>query len=161
MRSAPVTETVEKPHDWDKVLAVAYLRTCGQTQKASAKAAGVGRRSVVRWEASPWWPDAVLDAADNWLGTLRVTALASIQRGCSEDPAMALRVGERIIPELAPPVQRSVNTEVTVDDMPWDEMTEDEYSMLDSGVDPIRVKALCEARQRIEAREAMGGDPQS
>lgn len=152
VRSAQGPETVAKPRDWDKVLAVAYLRTLETSQEASAVAVGVGRRTVQRWEQSDWWPEAVAQSADNWLGTLKLTALASVQRGCAEDPAVALRVAERIIPELAPPAQRNINSDL--DDLPWEIFNEAELERLENQEDPAAVVAA--ARARLMSEESHG-----
>ena len=57
---ADTIQGVQKPHDWDKAVSVAYLRLRNDSQADAAKSAGVGERTVRRWENSEWWPKACL-----------------------------------------------------------------------------------------------------
>ena len=101
---AHLVDAVGKAQDWDKAVSAAYLRLTGLTQKQAAKSAGIGFRTLQRWEVSPWWPDACHEASDRWLkGLVEVsqrTLYGAIDGG---DANLAFKVTERRIPELAPP----------------------------------------------------------
>ena len=83
---------------------MAYLRLWKTPQVDVAKLAGVGLRTVGRWENSEWWPKACLEAGSRWLQGLvyvsQQTLFAAIDGG---DANLAFKVAERRIPELAPP----------------------------------------------------------
>ena len=100
-------DIVEKPQDWDKAVSVAYLRLLGAPIRTAAKVAGVGERTLHRWERSPWWPDATAEANDRWFKNVtaaaRRTLLKAIRAGRSDH---ALQILERVEPRLAPPKQR-------------------------------------------------------
>ena len=105
---ADTEQGVGKPQDWDKAVSVAYLRLRNDSQKDAAKAAGIGQRTVRRWENSEWWPKACFEASSRWLhGLLYVsqqTLYAAISgKSTKGDANLALKVAERRIPELAPP----------------------------------------------------------
>ncbi len=95
---------VEKPRDWDKAISVAYLRLCKTPQTDAAKQAGVGVRTIRRWEKSEWWPEACFQASSRWLRGLvyvsQQTVFEAIKGG---DAHLAFKVIERQIQQLAPP----------------------------------------------------------
>ena len=99
-------EVVEKPRDWDKAVSVSYLRLVGLTQKKAAKAAGIGERTLARWELTEWWPEACREAVDRWMQQLaiecRTTIMAAVKAG---DVVTAVKMLERIDKRLAPPRQ--------------------------------------------------------
>ncbi len=101
---ADKAQGVGKPRDWDKAISVAYLRLREESQADAAKSAGIGERTVRRWENSKWWPQACLEAGSRWLQGLvyvsQQTLFAAIDGG---DANLAFKVIERRIPELAPP----------------------------------------------------------
>ena len=95
---------VGKPRDWDKAISVAFLRLCKRSQKVAANVAGVGARTVRRWEKSDWWPEACRDASSRWLQGLVYVSQQTLYEAIEEgDARLALKVTERRIPELAPP----------------------------------------------------------
>lgn len=100
-------DPVGKPHDWDKAVAAAYLRMIGLSQVDAANGAGIGERTIVRWEQCSWWQDARDEASDRWLNDLvaesRATLMKSIKAG---DPIRALQVLERRDQRLAPPAHQ-------------------------------------------------------
>ncbi len=104
MNVAEKLDVVKRPQSWDKALSVAYLRLRDESQADAAKPAGIGERTVRRWEKSDWWPQACLEAGSRWLQGLvyvsQQTLFAAINAG---DAKLAFRVAERRIPELAPP----------------------------------------------------------
>ena len=57
-------DAVGKPRDWDKAMSAAYLQLFGLSQEEAAKGAGVGERTLQRWEVSDWWPKACEAARD-------------------------------------------------------------------------------------------------
>jgi len=156
-KSTRKPDTVMKPHDWDKVLAVAYLRALGHTKSGCARAVGLGRRTVIRWIKSDWWDDAKAEAADNWLVTLRITALVSVQRGVQLDPEFALKISERITPELAPPAIRNINWDS--EDIPWDILNEEEHDLIENHHDPAVV--ISAAKLRIKKESKANGDQEA
>ena len=103
---AEIIDVVEKPRDWDKAVSVAYLRLIGQTQENAAKGAGIGERTLRRYELSDWWPDACAEAVERWMQQLaiecRTTILAAVKDG---DVQTAVKMLERIDRRLAPPRQ--------------------------------------------------------
>ncbi len=103
---AQLKDAVGMPADWDKAVAAAYLRLIGQSQNDSAKGAGVGRRTLQRWEISDWWPDACEEASGRWLSHLVSTARVSLARGVAVNPGLAMTVLERVDARLAPAAQR-------------------------------------------------------
>ena len=100
-------DVVTKPHDWDKAVSVAYLRLLGLSQKKAAKGAGIGERTLARYELSEWWPDACGEAVNRWMQQLaiecRTTIMAAVKSG---DVATAVKMLERIDKRLAPPRQQ-------------------------------------------------------
>ena len=107
MKMAEKIDVVEKPQNWEKSVSVAYLRLLGLSQKKAAKGAGIGERTLARWELSAWWPDACREAVDRWMQQVeieaRTTVMAAIKEG---DVATAWKVLERIDKRLAPPRQQ-------------------------------------------------------
>ena len=102
---------VGKPRDWDKAMSAAYLRLIGLSQEEAAKGAGVGERSLQRWEVSDWWPKACEAAADRWIQQLgiecRTTVMIAVKNG---DAQTAVKMLERIEKRLAPPRQQHEHT---------------------------------------------------
>ena len=105
LQSSPIGEeivaeklnVVEKPRDWDKAVSVAYLRLIGLTQKKAASGAGIGVRTLRRYELSDWWPDACGEAVGRWMQQLaiecRTTIMAAVKAG---DVVTAVKMLERI-----------------------------------------------------------------
>jgi hypothetical protein len=71
---------VARPNDWDKAVAAAYLWLVLDQQKAAAKGAGVGERTIQRWVHSDWWPEACVAAKKRWLNHLTAEAQRTIMR---------------------------------------------------------------------------------
>ena len=99
-------DVVEKPRNWDKAVSVSYLRLIGQTQEDAAKGAGVGVRTLRRYELSEWWPLACAEACGRWMQQLEIecrsTVMAAVKAG---DVVTAVKMLERIDKRLAPPRQ--------------------------------------------------------
>lgn len=104
---AESTDTVAAPHDWDKAVSAAYLRALGHTQQEAATGAGVGERTLARWEGCDWWPEAVAEAVDRWMHDLtaasRHTLLKAVKGGAADK---ALAVLERTEARLSPAAQK-------------------------------------------------------
>jgi DNA-binding CsgD family transcriptional regulator len=101
---------VEKPHNWEKAVSVAYLRSTGDTQEEAATSVGVSERTVRGWEASSWWPDAVAVAHQRWLQGCDQKARSALSKALSDSDHYAPTArwwADRRIPELAPPKTRS------------------------------------------------------
>ncbi len=104
MKMAEKLDVVTKPHDWDKAVSVAYLRLLGLSQKKAAKGAGIGERTLARYELSEWWPEACGEAVDRWMQQLEIEARSTVMQAVKEgDVATAWKVLERIDRRLAPP----------------------------------------------------------
>ncbi len=99
-------DVVRKPQNWDKAVSAAYLRLLGLSQGKAAKGAGIGERTIARWELSDWWPDACGEAGSRWMQQLeiecRTTIMAAVRAG---DATTAVKMLERIDRRLAPPRQ--------------------------------------------------------
>lgn len=95
-------DTIQKPHDIEKATSAAYLRLMGATQEQAGKAVGVARQTVVKWEASDFWPSAVETAKSRWLAGLAAKARASVETAIPDDARLAFSVLERLEPALNP-----------------------------------------------------------
>lgn len=105
METAAHERGVTKPHDWEKAVSVAYLRSVGLTQKQAAEGAGCSERTIREWEVSEWWGDAVDEATDRWLAGLRTKARVRLSQALDSGEATAsdaLKVLERMEPALNP-----------------------------------------------------------
>lgn len=95
-------DEVSRPQDWAKAVSAAYFRALGATVAAAAEAAGVGERTLFRWETCSWWPDAHREAVERWHVDLsaasRAALLGAIKGG---DGDLALKVQERLNPRLS------------------------------------------------------------
>lgn len=100
---AETSDMVAAPLEWDKAVSCAYLRMMGNGQKKTAAAAGVGERTLARWEGCPWWEQARAEARARWMNDVvdasRYTLLTSIQKG---DVERAVLVLERMDPSFRP-----------------------------------------------------------
>ena len=97
-----------RPRQWEKWVLYAYLRMMGMTQKAAGSAVGRAKRTVAEWEeAKMLFAQAREEARKRWLTEVgdaaRTTLLKALQ---GEDGDLALKVLERIDPDLSPPTQR-------------------------------------------------------
>ena len=128
MKLAEKLDIVTKPHDWDKAVSVAYLRLLGLSQKKAAKGAGIGERTLARWELSEWWPDACAEAVDRWMQQLEIecrsTIMAAVKAG---DVQTAVKMLERIDKRLAPPryshgIEHSGRIDTSVRDLSDEEL---------------------------------------
>lgn len=100
-------DPVAAPRDPETALSAAYLRLLGHTQVEAAHATGIDPRTLGRWESCGGWDDVASEAADRWLhgavAKARRALLAALEQ---PDGPLALRVLERVVPELAPPSQQ-------------------------------------------------------
>lgn len=96
----------DDPRKWEKAVSAAYLRSIGYTLEKAAKGAGMGVRTLIRWEQSEWWPRAVWEAHQRWLSGIVCGAKGAIVDGLrdhEEKAVMGRWVAERTIAELFPP----------------------------------------------------------
>ena len=104
MTLAEKRDVVRQPHDWDKAVSAGYLRLMGLSQQRAAKGAGIGERTLARYELSDWWPEACGEAVSRWMQQLeiecRTTIMAAVKAG---DVPTAVKMLERIDKRLAPP----------------------------------------------------------
>lgn len=106
--SAPLSPAPARPRQWEKWVLYAYLRMMGATQRDAASAVGRKKRTVQEWqEDTVLYALAREEARTRWLSeatdAARKTLLTAIKGGHAE---MALRLLERVDPDLAPPTQR-------------------------------------------------------
>lgn len=103
---------VPKPKDIEKAASAAYMRILGATQAVAAAAAGIGKRTLERYEHQEWWPEVETLATNQWLSGLKSKAMTSILKLVdSKDPlvfdSVSVRwVLDRLFPELQPPSQK-------------------------------------------------------
>ena len=72
----------------------------------SRQSAGIGERTLARWELSDWWPDACHEAVDRWMQQVEIEARSTVMQAIKEgDVVTAMKVLERIDKRLAPPKQ--------------------------------------------------------
>ena len=134
-------DPVVGPRNHETAMSVAYLRTLGSTQEEAAKAAGVDRRTVQRWERSSWWPDIQRVAEDRWLaGTVGKARSALLQALEQPDGPLALRILERVVPALAPPSQR-VELSGALAKLDFGRMTDEQLAAISEGQHPYAVLA--------------------
>lgn len=99
-------DEVQAPKDRDRALSVAYLRLTGSSQEEAATAAGVGERTVARWETCSWWPGFLDEAGDRWLAGVKARARKALIRildASDPDPATVRFSLERLLPGFEPP----------------------------------------------------------
>ena len=102
---------VNRPQNWDKWVSCAFIRGLGGTQEHAARAAGVGVRTLARWEKDSRWHGAQAEAHQRWLQNLdaevRAGLLERVRKAQSQGNDELLRwYAERRWPEFAPPAQR-------------------------------------------------------
>jgi hypothetical protein len=93
---------VGAPRDRETAISVAYLRLLGHTQEDATKATGVSEKTIQRWESCTWWPEVQAEASRRWLSGLESRARQTLFDNL--DGPLSLKVLERRLPELAPPV---------------------------------------------------------
>lgn len=154
------TDPVAAPRDRETALSTAYLRLLGHTQQEAAKAAGLDPRTVQRWEHSSWWPGVKREAADRWLsglaGRARKALLEALER---PDGPLALKVLERIVPELAPPSQR-VELRGALANLDMSKLAPAQVARIPAGEHPLQVLASAvepETLQRVPVDAEDGG----
>ena len=114
MTSAASAGSTPAPRYWEKAVLCAYYRLLGATQKAAGAAVGRSERTVRVWEAdSTLWTRASAEAKQRWLGEVTAAARQALLDNVGTDAGLALKLLERLDPDLAPPTQRlKVNHEV-------------------------------------------------
>lgn len=127
----------QRPRSWDAAVSAAYLRLLGHSQAAAADAAGVGERTLRGWERAQWWPRAIAEAEARWLDGLTAAARCTLLRAVRDgDAERALRILERVMPELAPPRMR-----VDLSTLDYGAMSDDALVRIAAGEFPARVLA--------------------
>lgn len=150
---ADTGRTCKRPWSWDKAVSAAHLRATDHTQEEAAKLAGVGARTLARWEQSPWWPQAMAEALVRWRSGLLAASRKSLAAGVKNDPDLALKIVERLDPELRPPKVHQVNEDLP--ELDYSLLTLDELDRLESGAvsreEHYRLKVLTEQRAKMQA----------
>ena len=106
-------DPVRAPRNRDKALRAAYFRLIGYSLRDAASSANIGTRTLERYESCSWWQDLLAEADRKYLSELTAKSRQSLLKGVEKDSSLALRVVERLIPELAPPAQR-MNVDATI-----------------------------------------------
>ena len=108
MTSAASAGSTPAPRYWEKAVLCAYYRLLGATQKAAGAAVGRSERTVRVWEADrTLWTRASEEARQRWLGEVTSAARHSLLKAAlGADGDLALKILERLDPDLAPPTQR-------------------------------------------------------
>lgn len=138
-----------KPH---KALMAAVLRLQNYTQKEAAAAAGLGKRTLERYEKCSWWAEYLQLAEDEFLGELvgesRRTVLSAVKDkgGTKGDSDLAFKVLERRIDRLAPPRQRGEAPSGF--DVDPEDLTDEELERLVDGESILKVIAETRGRRR-------------
>lgn len=151
--------SVRKPQSWPKAVLAAHLRSTAHTQEEAARIAGVGKRSLERWEQCPWWPQAVAEGLVLYRSTLLAKARRTLVTGVETDPYLALKIAERLDRELAPPKVHQVSEHLP--ELDYSLLTSDELDLLESNWTEelhYRLKVLTEQRARLRAEQA-GAEP--
>lgn len=94
-------DEVSRPHEWDKAVAAAYFRALGATQAAAAEAAGIGERTLARWETCSWWDEAMRQAVERWRTDLSAASRKSLLDAVKSDGDLALKALERLDPRMS------------------------------------------------------------
>lgn len=134
--SADKSDPVKRPRSWDKALKAAGMRLLGASQAEAAKTAGIGERTLQRYEKCSWWPEAEKQAREKWLDDVRAAAyrsLLKLVRGTDEmdpDPKTVRWTLERIDEQFIPPKQR-IEQDVTADVTERDDSDNMDLSKLD------------------------------
>jgi hypothetical protein len=97
-----------RPRQWEKWVLYAYLRMQGLTQKAAGSAVGRAKRTVAEWEEDKaLYAQAREEARQRWLSDVSDAARTTLLKALQGDAGdLALKVLERIDPDLAPAAQR-------------------------------------------------------
>jgi len=107
-KTAAFADGTPIPPFYEKAVLAAYYRLLGGTQKQAGAAVGRTERTVRTWEADvSLWSKAREAARQRWLG--EVISLARrrlLQTMLAAAADLALKLLERIDPELAPATQR-------------------------------------------------------
>ena len=134
-------DPIAAPPDREIALSAAYLRLLGSTQAEAANAAGVDARTLGRWESCSWWDGVASEAADRWLHGAVAKARRSLLAALEEpDGSLALRVLERVVPELAPPNQR-VELRGSLANLDMDKLSDSVLQRIADGEHPLAVLA--------------------
>jgi hypothetical protein len=85
------------------------MRMLGASQAEAATQAGVGERTLRRWEASYWWAAAQWEARERWLHGGDALAMKGLHQALQDPQEYASASkwwADRRIKELEPPRQR-------------------------------------------------------
>jgi len=99
----------KKPHNWEKVVSVAYLRLLGATQEQASISAKVSESTIHDWERSEWWRQAQFEANQRWLSDVDSATRHALLKNVTqrtdikERGNMARYIADRRIPEFKPP----------------------------------------------------------
>ena len=111
MNMAEKLDVVKRPQNWDKAVSVAYLRLLSCSQEGAAQGAGIGVRTLRRYELPDWWPQACSEAVGRWMQQLEIEARTTVMAAVKEgDVVTAMKVLERLDPQLSPPRKRYEHT---------------------------------------------------
>lgn len=145
-------DEVRKPKGarWDKAVSAAYLRLTDSTIAKSADGAGLGERTLKRWEGCSWWVEALREAEERWLNHTVARAMRTVHRAAGDDVPTAMKIVERRLDRLAPPKIRAETANLDVD---MAQLDEDELQELVNGTPLMTIIARRAARMREEGEE--------
>ena len=107
MPSAASAARPALPKYWEKLVLASYHRLLGSTQAQAGAAVGRSPRTIRSWEADRvLWQRASEEARQRWLGEITAAARRAVLDNAGTDVDLALKLLERLDPDLAPPTQR-------------------------------------------------------
>ncbi len=97
---------------WRKAVAVALWLMLGTSQRDAANTVGVSLRTVERWVAQPWWPEAKYACQEQFAaGCLDMARASLVANLRAHDGPMTRYVLDRLDPMFAPPSMRAKVTD--------------------------------------------------
>lgn len=158
-------ETESRPTQWDKRVAAAYLRVLGATQIDAASGVGVCEKTIHNWEHHESWPEAREEARCRWLVDVVDAARMRLLKALKDltDGALALKVLERMDPELAPAKQHhelSGNVGTGVLAVPGDMSKEDWAKIAGAAQGELAEQSAALVNRIAETASGNGGDGQ-
>lgn len=97
------------PRDVDKARHAAALIMLGTSRAETAKAAGIGLRTLERWLGEAWWPQMLDEARNDTHREIEHLALGTVRRALAEGDAPTARWAlERLRPDTWGPGAQSV-----------------------------------------------------
>src|SRR5215813_11339909 len=107
MPPAASADRTALPKYWEKLVLASSHRLLGSTQAQTGAAVGRSQRTIRSWEADrALWQQASEEARQRWLGEITAAARRAVLDNAGTDADLALKLLERLDPDLALPAQR-------------------------------------------------------